>query len=522
MSARTTFFASSAAILAVALLSSCYMPPRAYDQPPQGYATVPHLVGMSLEQAQNAIAQNSLALGAVDYQASRYQQGMVIGQNPARRSRVATGTAVNLTVSSGAGEPAPETVAVPNVVGLDYDSAVSTLAQAGLSIGNVAYRPGPGFADGVVIAQSPSRGQQVYPGSAVDLAVARGRQENLVSVPNVVGMHHDSAAQALARYGLAMSVDYSAQSRHRPDYVISQNPPAGSRVHTGSAVTITIARPHEVRVSIVPNLIGLTQDSAQAALSEAGLSMGRVAHSDGPPYGIIKAQEPASGSRVAPGSAVDIVVGHKPKPVLISVPSLSGMGVDEARAVLHRTGLALGRVSRTETSDPSIQEGQIVAQDPEAGRYVTKGTEVGVTVARKVVPTVLVPGVAGMPLHEASGRIAAAGLSTGSVTYQESPQPGIVISQSPAAESRVYRGTAVNLVVGKRSDPPPPDPDIVVVPSVILKSESEARQVIEAAGLRVGHIKHGPGLPRKRVMVQVPSPGMRVKRGSEVNLHISH
>ena len=31
-----------------------------------------------------------------------------------------------------------------------------------------------------------------------------------------------------------------------------------------------------------------------------------------------------------------------------------------------------------------------------------------------------------------------------------------------------------------------------------------------------------PGLPRKRVMAQLPLPGVRVKKGSKVNLHISH
>ncbi|MEM8988181.1 MAG: PASTA domain-containing protein, partial [Pseudomonadota bacterium] len=93
---------------------------------------------------------------------------------------------------------------------------------------------------------------------------------------------------------------------------ISQNPAGGSSVAPGTAVDLVVSSgPAPVNV---PDVTGLSQSSASAALTGAGLVVGNVtnANSDTVPAGDVISQNPAGGSSVAPGTAVDLVVSSGP------------------------------------------------------------------------------------------------------------------------------------------------------------------------------------------------------------------
>ena len=59
-------------------------------------------------------------------------EGRVISQSPAPGATVNVGSDVNMTVSLGRQEP--DTVAIPDVVGMTLSQAKSTIASAGLTI----------------------------------------------------------------------------------------------------------------------------------------------------------------------------------------------------------------------------------------------------------------------------------------------------------------------------------------------------------------------------------------------------
>ena len=61
--------------------------------------------------------------------------GSVISQNPVAGTQVATGSAVNLVVSTG-----PPLVAVPNVVNQTQAAATTAITGAGLVVGTVTTR----------------------------------------------------------------------------------------------------------------------------------------------------------------------------------------------------------------------------------------------------------------------------------------------------------------------------------------------------------------------------------------------
>jgi 6-phosphogluconolactonase (cycloisomerase 2 family) len=90
--------------------------------------------------------------------------GKVIGESPAAGTQVAVGSAVNLTVSSGA--------TVPNVVGATETAAITAITGAGLTLGTVTFTQSSSVVSGSVISEAPAAGTSVAPGSAVNLTVS--------------------------------------------------------------------------------------------------------------------------------------------------------------------------------------------------------------------------------------------------------------------------------------------------------------------------------------------------------------
>jgi beta-lactam-binding protein with PASTA domain/subtilisin family serine protease len=132
--------------------------------------TVPNVVGLTQAAASSAITSAGLVVGTVTTaSSSTVPSGSVISQSPTAGASAASGSAVNLTVSSG---PAP--VTVPNVVGLTQAAATSAISGAGLTVGAVMTINSATVPAGNVISQSPSSGTSASSGSLVNFAVSAG------------------------------------------------------------------------------------------------------------------------------------------------------------------------------------------------------------------------------------------------------------------------------------------------------------------------------------------------------------
>jgi len=73
----------------------------------------------------------------------------------------------------------------------------------------------------------------------------------------------------------------------------------------------------------VPNVVGLTQASAQSAIAAAGLTVGATttANSATVPAGSVISENPAAGASVAPSTAIALVISSGPAPV-VGVPTV--------------------------------------------------------------------------------------------------------------------------------------------------------------------------------------------------------
>jgi eukaryotic-like serine/threonine-protein kinase len=134
---------------------------------------VPNVVGQTFEDAKAALEAEGFVVRRTD-QNSNIQPNTVIDTRPAAGSAQQAGTTINVIVSKG-----PEDVAVPNVEGLDEESARQRLEDANLSV-SVTDEPTDDPAnDGFVLAQDPPAGDRIEPGSTVVIFVGRFEEQPL-------------------------------------------------------------------------------------------------------------------------------------------------------------------------------------------------------------------------------------------------------------------------------------------------------------------------------------------------------
>lgn len=200
---------------------------------PAEQVTVPAVVNMSSQDAEQALHAVGLRLGSQTAEASDKDPDTVLSQDPTAGESLEKGQAVNVKVSGGPGE-----AVVPNVVGMSSpDEARTALEAIKLKLGNVD-QTASDQPKGHVLNQSPDQGTSIEVGTEVNITVSAG----LVTVPNVVGETESAAKSSLSNVGLKVNVTTRA-SGSPEGTVISQSPNSGNQVERGSTVTITVATP---------------------------------------------------------------------------------------------------------------------------------------------------------------------------------------------------------------------------------------------------------------------------------------
>ena len=129
---------------------------------------MPNVIGMSQSEAESTLKKQQISTIQVSNTpvSDTTKVGKVVDQSPAGGSLISPGTSVSLEI----GEEA-ETVAVPNVVGLEQDEAEDTIKDADL-VPKVEEQASSAVQPGYVISQNPTVGQQVEKGSEVIIVVA--------------------------------------------------------------------------------------------------------------------------------------------------------------------------------------------------------------------------------------------------------------------------------------------------------------------------------------------------------------
>lgn len=143
---------------------------------------VPQLRGRSMREAKFALERFGLKLGGVTFESSgQYPENTIVAQSVPADSRIARGSRVGISVSSGASGGG---TTVPNVVGRTAAEAEKILAATGLGVGNITMQPSYELIPNTVVEQFPRAGETVLTGQRVDLFVVKaGKPTEEIQVP---------------------------------------------------------------------------------------------------------------------------------------------------------------------------------------------------------------------------------------------------------------------------------------------------------------------------------------------------
>lgn len=193
------------------------------------------------------------------------------------------------------------------------------------------------------------------------------------AVPSLVGKTQAQAQAALTASGFTLGTVTPTFSDQESGLVLDSDPKGGAAADEKSAVALTVSKGQDVVV--VPTLIGLSLDSATAALTQARLTLGEIDRKDSTePANQVLGAQPGTGKKVKAGSAVRLAVSSGDA----TVPDVQGQTAAQARAALEAAGFEVDAEDR-ESAD--IEAGTVIEVQPAAGQTLRQGSTVTIYVA---------------------------------------------------------------------------------------------------------------------------------------------
>ncbi|TCC27344.1 PASTA domain-containing protein [Kribbella speibonae] len=395
-----------------------------------------------------AVRGQSLAMAAATLQAAGYnctvanvktagvdEQAVVVAAQQTRTESDPDGGISLVALSLG--------VVMPDLTGKTLRVAEETVTQLGLL---VRTSPSDAAADWTVRQQRPGAGGYVVFGRAVTVILAEPVQPDLVPVPNLIEHTETNAAAMVKAAGLVYAQRILKDGK-RPGRVVSQQPQPGELVDRGTKVTADIRRapittptttptttpPPVVVRTVVPDVVGRLESTAQQAIGAARLKFRSRVVRPGNAPGIVLNQSPRAGTEAEVGTVVTVDVTRAPKPKLVPVPDLLDRSEAEARGAIEDVELILEPIRG---SDASGGERHVVSQQPRAGELVPTGTTVTVRLAADewTWPSWLVP----LLLVTAAVAVGAAG----AFQHRRGPKPRIDPMPQVRAEGRLTPGAS--------------------------------------------------------------------------------
>ena len=169
---------------------------------------------------------------------------------------------------------------------------------------------------GEILDQDPDEGQQAIKGSVITVTVSAGGDnvKDTYKVVDFTGKSLDYVAASLDAHGIELKEEKEYSDDVEEGKVIRTDPEAGTELARGETLTVYISLGKEQKSADVPSLTGMTQEAAQRALSERGLSLGSVDQVESDkPEGTVVWQSIDANSSVNQGTTVNIQISKGKK-----------------------------------------------------------------------------------------------------------------------------------------------------------------------------------------------------------------
>ena len=200
----------------------------------------------------------------------------------------------------------------------------------------------------------------------------------------------------------------------------------------------------------------------------------------------------------------------------VQIPDVVGKTAEEAQSIIEAANLVYE--VKGEEYDEEVEEGKVISQDPAYREsYSIKEKSTISVVISKGQKIVVVPKVTGKEQSEAEAELTELGLNV-EIEEEESKrvEEGYVIRQDIAANTEVNAGSTIKLTVSKGVE-------MTYVPNLIGKTEAEAKQEIESAGLTLNTVANEEDTTKADgvVLKQSLDVGSSVEKGSAITITVN-
>lgn len=235
---------------------------------PDGKTRVPNVVNEEMETAVWRGEQAKLSVQVYDKQySSEIPRDRVLSQDIKGGTVVDVDGILGIVISAGI-----EKTHVPNVIGMESDSGIQKLKDAGLvvSFSEEEYRAAPG----TIGWQSLDADMETDTGTQIEVIVSQGisggDSSKAETVDDVVGIEYETAAdQMLEKYLYLVNVGAVYSDEIPAGCIISQEPEAGSRLNQNSNIQVVLSLGRELMN--VPDVQYKSQEEAEEMLRNNGL-----------------------------------------------------------------------------------------------------------------------------------------------------------------------------------------------------------------------------------------------------------
>ena len=270
---------------------------------------------------------------------------------------------------------------------------------------------------------------RIFEGFPVD-----GGAPTLIEIPDLTGSDQAEALSQLQSLGFKVGIENSAAPNVPSGSVIKTQPGANIITSPDSLVTIIVSVGPEAFP--IPYIVDLETARGIYIVEQSGFIIGQKieVNDDNVPRGFIISQNPVAGTKMSPGSTVDLVVSTGPS--LIEITDLSRKSLVDAIQILETLGLEYEFI---EEYSPDVSVGLVSHTTPEAGEVVTPDQIVTVVVSLGI--KIEVPEVDGLNYQEALDVLEEAGLLATVV----GDSSGRIVKQIPRKGEFVDPNTPVEL-----------------------------------------------------------------------------
>ena len=260
-----------------------------------------------------------------------------------------------------------------------------------------------------------------------------GGAPTLIEIPDLTGSDQAQALSDLQNLGFKVGIENAADSSVPVGSVIRTQPPSSTVIDPDSLVTIIVSVGPEAFP--IPYILDIESERAIFVIEESGFTIGQLleVNDDNIPRGFVISQNPVAGTKMGPGSIIDLVISKGPS--LIEITDLSRKSPEDAIQILETLGF---EYELLEEYSEDVEIGLVSGTVPIAGEIVTPDQLIQVVVSLGI--RIEVPEVDGLTYEEAIqildelGLVATVSGDTSKRVRQQIPRKGEFVEPGDIVE----------------------------------------------------------------------------------------